>query len=145
LLLLAGCASGNGKKEEAPVGKWTTEIRFEGEGGRAGPLVKAEVVASDAARAKGLMFRKEVADGEGMLFVFEEEKEHPFWMKNTLVSLDMIWVDSSRAIVGIVRETKPLSEESVTVGVKSRFVIEVPAGWCTRNGVHRGQKVSFTL
>jgi len=129
---------------ESARGTWRVPISFEVEGG-APVLVDAEVVASDRARQRGLMFRKEISDGEGMLFVFEEEAEHPFWMKNTYVPLDMIFVGSDKTIVGIARDTTPLSEKSVTVGVKSRFVIEVPAGFSTRAGIHRGQKVRFDL
>jgi uncharacterized protein len=107
--------------------------------------IEIEVVASSRARQRGLMFRDDLADGQGMLFLFESEEEHPFWMKNTLISLDIIYIDGNRKIVGIVHNAEPRSEQSLTVGLPSRFVLEVPGGYCNRVGIHRGDKVSFTL
>lgn len=104
-----------------------------------------EVVASSRGRERGLMFRDDLADGQGMLFVFESEKEHPFWMKNTLISLDIVFIDSQRQVVGIVHNAKPRKESSLSIGIPSRFVLEVPGGYCNRVGIHRGDKVAFKL
>jgi uncharacterized protein len=107
--------------------------------------IEVEIVASSRARQRGLMFRDNLADGQGMLFLFESEEEHPFWMKNTLIPLDIIYIDSKRQVVGIVHNAEPRNEQSLTVGLPSRFVLEVPGGYCNRVGIHRGDTVAFTL
>jgi uncharacterized membrane protein (UPF0127 family) len=109
-----------------------------------GPVdVVVEIVATPAAREQGLMYRKSLADGTGMLFVFDEEAEHPFWMKNTLIPLDMIFIAGTKKIVGIAANTHPLSLAQVTVGKPSRWVLEVPGGWTARNGVRTGDTVEL--
>ncbi|HET6921867.1 MAG TPA: DUF192 domain-containing protein, partial [Anaeromyxobacteraceae bacterium] len=77
-------------------------------GGKAHGVV-VELAADPAARERGLMFRRELPEGRGMLFVFEEEEEHSFWMKNTLISLDLIFVSGEGRVVGVVSRAEPLS------------------------------------
>ena len=91
------------------------------------------------------MFREDLEDGEGMLFVFAAQQEHSFWMKNTLIPLDILFVDDARRVVGIVHKASPKNEKSLTVGVPSRFVLEVPGGYCNRKGVGRGDQLEFKL
>ena len=107
--------------------------------------VVAEVVVSPEKRRKGLQFRKELAEGSGMLFVFDRQEVQSFWMKDTFIPLDMLFIAQDRTIVGIIHETKPLREQSLSVEVPSRFVLEVPGGFCRKRGIHRGQKVEFKL
>ena len=74
-----------------------------------GPVrVSLEVVADDASRARGLMYRDHIDDGHGMLFVFDDESDRSFWMKNTLIPLDMIFVGGDGTIVGMKTNTTPL-------------------------------------
>jgi uncharacterized membrane protein (UPF0127 family) len=87
-----------------------------------------------------MMFRKELADGKGMLFVFDEEAEHTFWMKDTLIPLDMIFVDSSGRVSGIVARARPLTLEPRQGGL-ARWVLEVPGGWAAANGVRIGDRM----
>jgi uncharacterized membrane protein (UPF0127 family) len=89
------------------------------------------------------MYRTELADGRGMLFVFPEEQDHRFWMKNTLIPLDMIFIGADGVIVGIHRDATPLSTATVGVGHPSRWVLEVPGGWSARRGVAPGQRVEL--
>jgi uncharacterized membrane protein (UPF0127 family) len=89
------------------------------------------------------MYRSELADGHGMLFVFPEESDHRFWMKNTLIPLDMIFIGADGTIVGIHRDATPLSTAPVGVGRPSRYVLEVPGGWTGRTGVAPGQRVEL--
>jgi len=122
----------------------TTEIVIAGTEGKSVTIL-AEVVATDEARQKGLMFRRQLRDGRGMLFVFRNQEVHSFWMKNTYITLDIIFINDDKKIVGIVREAKPRSEGSLTVGVPSRYVLEVPAGYCNRMQIHRGAALDFDL
>ena len=105
--------------------------------------VEVEVAATDPMRERGLMWRKELAAGKGMLFVFPSEEEHSFWMRNTLIPLDMIFIDAKQSIAGIVENAPPRSLVSRTVGAPSKYVLEVPGGWCQKVGVRAGSRADF--
>jgi uncharacterized membrane protein (UPF0127 family) len=111
---------------------------------RGGPrTIALEVVDTPAARTRGLMYRRELADGDGMLFVFDEESDHAFWMKNTFIPLDMIFVSGDRRVVGVHVRARPQSLTPISVGQPSRWVIEVPGGWAERAGVAVGDRVEL--
>lgn len=105
--------------------------------------VALEVAATPPERARGLMYRSALADGHGMLFVFDEDEDHTFWMKNTLISLDMLFLAQDGTLVGVHPNATPLSTASISVGHPSRFVLEVPGGWAARHGVAAGMRVEF--
>ena len=105
--------------------------------------VALEVAATPAARERGLMYRSALADGRGMLFVFDQDDDHGFWMKDTLIPLDMVFIAADRRIVGIHPDATPLSTTPISVGKPSRWVLEVPGGWAARHGVARGDRVEF--
>jgi uncharacterized protein len=103
-------------------------------------VVRVELADTPEKRERGLMFRKELPDGQGMLFLFDEEGEHSFWMKDTLIPLDLVFVDSGGRVTGIVSRARPLTLEP-RVGGPSRMVLEVPGGWTTANGVRVGDRM----
>jgi uncharacterized membrane protein (UPF0127 family) len=103
--------------------------------------VALEVADSPEALERGLMYRKELRDGHGMLFVFPDESEHSFWMKNTLIPLDMLFIAGDGRIVGVHPDATPLSTAQITVGKPSRFVLEVPGGFAARHGVASGDRI----
>jgi hypothetical protein len=103
-------------------------------------VVAVEVADDDARRERGLMFRRELAEDRGMLFVFPEVGEHAFWMKDTLIPLDMIFVDAAGRVTGVVERAQPLSLE-LRSGGPSKWVLEVPGGWAARRGVKAGDVV----
>lgn len=105
--------------------------------------VQAEVVEHDKERQRGLMYRTSMADSAGMLFVFEQERELSFWMHNTCIPLDMIFIASDGTIVGIEENTPTLSDDTFSVGCPGRYVLEVNAGWTRKNGVRAGMKVEI--
>ena len=105
--------------------------------------VTVEVAATPAQQSLGLMYRKELGATAGMLFVFDTAVEHPFWMKNTVLPLDMIFLGDDRKIVGIVKDTVPFTTTSRTVGVPSRYVLEVNAGFSEKHGVKTGDQATF--
>lgn len=125
---------------------------FDGGGAPAGPprvvvesggrahAVAVELAADPAARERGLMFRQRLDQDRGMLFVFDEEEEHSFWMKNTLIPLDMIFISGEGRVVGVVSRAEPLSLELRTGG-RCRFVLEVSGGWASARGVAPGDRV----
>ncbi len=105
--------------------------------------VDAEVVITMVEQARGLMYREELGELEGMLFVYRRDEMRSFWMKNTLIPLDMIFIDSDRRVVGIVENAEPKTLESRSVPVASQYVLEVNGGWSERHGVGPGTGVSF--
>ncbi|MEI7705158.1 MAG: DUF192 domain-containing protein [Deltaproteobacteria bacterium] len=105
-------------------------------------VVQVEVANTPEKRERGLMFRKELPDGRGMIFLFDEEEEHSFWMKDTLIPLDLIFADSGGKVVGIVARARPLTLEPRTGG-RARMVLEVPGGWAAANGVRVGDRIRF--
>jgi uncharacterized protein len=113
----------------------------------AGVIVGVEIADDDATRQRGLMYRKALADLEGMVFVMEKPKIQRFWMKNCCIPLDMLFVDGDGFIVGIAENVPfsedPTAEEHPTFFVRcpSQYVIEVGAGWSRRHNVRAGQRV----
>jgi len=103
--------------------------------------VEAEVARTPEELERGLMFRERLAPGTGMLFVFPETAERGFWMKNTLIPLDMVFVDEAGVVVGVVERAEPLSTALRGVGRPSRQVLEVPGGWAAERGVRVGDRV----
>lgn len=105
--------------------------------------IEVEIADNDAERAKGWMFRAEMPDSIGMLFIFEESEPQAFWMKNTLISLDIIYVNEKKQIVSIQKNAKPYSEESLPSNGNAQYVIEVNGGWCDKYGIGAGDVVRF--
>ena len=76
-------------------------------------------------------------------FVFDEDRDHSFWMKNTLIPLDMFFIARDGTVVGIHPNATPLSTANIAVGKPSRYVLEVPGGWAARHGIAAGAQVEF--
>lgn len=104
--------------------------------------VNVEIAATDEARATGLMYREALGQDEGMLFVFARDEVHSFWMRNTLIPLDMIFIAADGTIVGIVHSAQPRTDTPRSVGKPSRYVLEVPGGWSVARGVEAGDRVT---
>jgi len=100
-----------------------------------------EIADTEQARERGLMFRKELPPGRGMLFDFHRERQVGFWMKNTLISLDMIFIDGRGRIVSIAQDAKPMSEDVIMSGGQVRAVLEVDGGTARRLGIAPGDRV----
>lgn len=108
-----------------------------------GVHVDAELVRTEHDTERGLMYRKQMDEEHGMLFDLRERMDHRFWMHNTCIALDMLFVDSDGLIVGIVENAPPLNDDSRSVGCPSRWVLEVNAGWSRRHGVRAGQHLAL--
>jgi uncharacterized membrane protein (UPF0127 family) len=100
-----------------------------------------EVCASDSERARGLMFRKSLEDLKGMIFIFPEEREHSFWMKNTYIPLDMLFIAKDLTVVGILENVPPLTETLRTVGKPSMYVVELAGGVTRKFGIKVGDRL----
>jgi uncharacterized membrane protein (UPF0127 family) len=104
-----------------------------------------EMAETDEERSRGLMFRKELPEGKGMLFDFKAEQPVAFWMKNTYVSLDMIFIKADGRILSIAENTEPLSERGVPSGGPVRGVLEVVAGTAKKLGIKPGDRVAHRI
>lgn len=148
-LLLASCPH-NGKNKSRP-GSGTQESALKpmdrgvvvlSPGGRT-VRVAVEVARTDAQVQRGLMFRKTLGDNDGMLFIFHHDREHTFWMKNTYVALDMIFIDKDLKVAGVVHDAEPMTTTGRTVGKPSRYVLEVNATFAKKHDIRAGTPVTL--
>src|SRR5437764_14630409 len=108
-------------------------------------VFSVEMAVTPEEQARGLMFRRELPEGQGMLFDFQREQPATFWMKNTYVSLDMIFIRADGRILRIAENTVPLSEALVPSGGPVRAVLEVIAGTARKLGIAPGDRVAHPI
>jgi len=101
--------------------------------------IRAEVADSMGARMEGLMFRKSMPQGAGMVFVFEENATHCMWMKNTLIPLSVAFIDEAGTIINIA-DMQPQSEQTHCAARPARYALEMNKGWFAQRGVKAGAK-----
>jgi len=103
-----------------------------------------EIADDPAERSRGLMFRESLDEQSGMLFIYPRPRIASFWMKNTLISLDMIFIDADGKVASIATNTTPLSLKPVSSGVPVLTVLEIDAGDAERLGIRVGDTVKWT-
>ena len=108
-------------------------------------MFSVEMATTPEEKETGLMYRKELADGKGMLFDFNPEQEVSMWMKNTYVSLDMIFIRADGRILRIAENTEPLSTKIISSKGPARAVLEVVAGTAQKYGIRPGDRVGHPL
>ena len=106
-------------------------------------VLKVEVADTPAKRELGLQYRRELGEDQGMLFLFPFEGVQSFWMKNTPLPLDMIFIGSDLRLGGIIHQAVPFSTTSQSVSAPSRFVLEVQGGLSRQKGIEAGNSVRF--
>ena len=116
-------------------------VRFETSNGPW--IVQVELARTQEQRTRGLMFRRELGRDRGMVFLFDETSEHPFWMHNTLIPLDIIFLGDDRRVVGVVANAAPQTDTQRTVGKPSRYVVEASGGEAGAHGVGPGTSAVF--
>ena len=132
LLLAAGAPACHGPGRDLVVVIHTQNTKV---------TVPVEIADDPDEHRRGLMWRESLAPGHGMLFVFPDQSPRTFWMKNTALSLDIIFLDTAGKIVAITEQTAPYSQRPISSRVPARYVLEVEAGFCRRHGLARGDKV----
>jgi uncharacterized protein len=105
--------------------------------------VYVEVADTPDTQTRGLMYRTQLAPDHGMIFLFDREQSQSFWMKNTPLSLDMIFISTDGRIVGIRPNAEPFSLKPITVGAPSRAVLEVNAGFAAAHALAPGDSVTY--
>ncbi|MFK7844989.1 MAG: DUF192 domain-containing protein [Rhodothermales bacterium] len=148
LLALAGCTSDNGSDV---IDEPNIEFRPDGvlevirtDGSVLTTLV-IEIAAGDSARARGLMQRNSLPARGGMLFLDDEEKIQTFWMRNTPLPLDLIFVDADSQIVSISKRARPFTEQTISSADTALYVLEVNAGFTDRYGIDESMRISWRL
>lgn len=119
------------------------ELTFNSKNGEYISSIEIEFANDDNERATGLMFRTEMAENNGMLFLFPYERMQSFYMRNTFISLDIIYVNSKFEIVTILKNTEPFSETSLVSTKPAQYVVEVIAGYTDKYGISLGDKISW--
>jgi uncharacterized protein len=104
---------------------------------------QVEIADSPAKRELGLQYRRDLALDRGMIFLFPDESRQSFWMKNTPIPLDMIFIGRDMKVVGIVAQTKPFSVDARSVDAPSQYVLEINGGLAERHGIQTGDRVRF--
>ncbi len=113
-----------------------------------GVVVRIEVADSMSEKAQGLMYRKDLPENEGMLFVYSNESRQTYWMKNTLIPLDMIWINANKEVVHIEHSAPPCQKTPCpTYGTPypAQYVLELNGGWSIEHGLAQGDRISFSL
>ncbi|WP_210264978.1 DUF192 domain-containing protein [Bradyrhizobium archetypum] len=108
-------------------------------------VFSVEMATTEEEKQTGLMYRKELPDGKGMLFDFSPEQQISMWMKNTYISLDMIFIRADGRILRIAENTEPLSTRIISSGGPARGVLEVIAGTAQKYGIQPGDRVAHPL
>lgn len=131
--------------KEPPFLKEGTLSFVNGNTGKQIKEIDIELADDSEQRAQGLMYRKSMGDNQGMLFIMERNEQQGFWMKNTYISLDIIYVAADSTIVDIYKNAKPLTTTSMPSRGPAKFVVEVNGGWTTKHGVAKGDKIAFDI
>ncbi len=147
ILLTVSCGQAEEQRQdrepESRVLNFTTTVSFEESGAEPVSSIRAAVADTDHTRSEGLMNVHDLPPDAGMLFIFDGEEPRSFWMANTPLSLDIIYVNSDFEIVRIHRNTPPYSHESIESEVPAKYVVEVNAGYTMRHDIREGMTISF--
>jgi uncharacterized membrane protein (UPF0127 family) len=148
LFMLLGGFSAPGDKAFAGSPKTVQgdgELQFLRQNGSTVVSITIEIADTPEARIKGLMERWFLPDLHGMLFVFDFTEAQRFWMHNTPLSLDMIFVDENRLILNIAESTTPMSKQTYSSRGPAKYVVEVKAGFSRRHGIEEGMSIRWKV
>ncbi|MFZ9003158.1 MAG: DUF192 domain-containing protein [Robiginitalea sp.] len=152
LLLFMSLLLGNSCRDGGQKSLGTEPVTFKKEGELSildaetnAPLTKLdiEIASTDYEIQTGLMYREDMGNKQGMLFVFSEEAPHSFYMKNTLIPLDILFIDRELTIVKIHRNAEPLNEAGIPSGGPVQYVLEVRAGMSDHWGLEEGDRIQY--
>ncbi len=132
------------KNIKEPVFKKEGELEFLGKNKKDTiRKIEIELAESDEERMQGMMYRRSMDDNKGMLFIFETEEPQSFWMKNTIIPLDIMFVNAKKEIIKIHKSTTPFSEKSYPSEKPATYVVEVSGGFADKYGIKEGDLISF--
>lgn len=145
---IAACGSG---QREAPPTEPAIEIPFTEHGsltftrsdGSEITTIRIEIADNDSTRTRGMMQRASFPSDAGMLFIFPNEEVRSFWMANTPLSLDIMFVTADGEIIDIAKYTKPVSPENVTSRAPATYVVETKAGFSDTWGISETDRIEW--
>lgn len=105
--------------------------------------IEIEIADNNFERQTGLMYRKKMDNDKGMLFIFDTSEIKSFYMKNTYISLDILYINSNNTIINIIESTQPLNETSLFSDLPVKYVLEINAGLCEKWNIKKGSKISY--
>lgn len=146
LLLAAGCTKPSATAQDTATTQAparAAEVVFHSPSGGSPWRVKVELARTPEELTRGLMFRDSLGANEGMLFLFPRSEIRRFWMRNTHIPLDMVFLDSSRVVVGIEENAVPLDETSRGPDTPAQYVVEVRGGLARQHGLGVGARAEF--
>jgi len=143
LLAAAACRSGNAVKPETTRSDLRNAPTVVVPATGRDVTFRVEVARTPPEHERGLMYRSHLDADAGMLFLFDRPQALTFWMKNTLIPLDMLFIDSDRKIVGIVENAEPQTLTSRRVDAPAQYVLEIGGGLAARLGIRPGATVEF--
>lgn len=130
---------------EQPVSPQTPKVSFwSADGDKSLATFYVELATDDDQRSRGLMFRRQMHDDWGMLFIYPEDGPRSFWMRNTYMPLDMVFINSQGLVMGVVEDAEPMTLDPRRVEGMSRYVLELKSGWAAKHGIAKGARVSMT-
>lgn len=153
LLVIAGCSSGEERPvvddndTQQPSGRtltYTANVDFLDTEGNTVSSVEVAVADDDESRSQGLMDVFELPEDKGMIFIFENEQPRSFWMANTPLSLDILFVNADMEIIRIHRQTSPYSMDNILSDGPAMYTIEVNAGYTQRHDIMEGMSVRIS-
>lgn len=106
--------------------------------------IDIELATTEAKRAQGLMYRSYMGPDQGMLFIFDAQQPQAFWMENTKIPLDIIYIDKNMKIVSIAKNTVPFSRQSIPSKSPAQYVLELNAGYADAYKIKEGDYISYT-
>ena len=118
-------------------------LRFWGPEGQLLARIQVEIADTPEARARGLMYRRLPREDTGMLFIYPDEAQRVFWMRNTPSSLDMLFADAQGRIRHIAANTKPLSDQRYASLLPVKYVIEIRGGFSARHGIRADCRFTY--
>lgn len=137
LALVAACASAQDPFAKLPQ----AEIEAQTASGK--HRFQVWITADDPSRERGLMFVRELPPGRGMLFLFDYPQQAAFWMKNTHIPLDLVFIDPAGVVLNVAADARPFSLEPIPSKGEAIAVLEVPAGTARRIGLAAGDRISL--
>lgn len=146
LLILVSCKTENKHEIKTETITFTKEGQLtitQNESGSVLTQLDIEIADTEYETQTGLMYRESMKDSQGMLFVFKDEAEHSFYMKNTQFSLDIIYIDANLKIASFQKNTTPFDEKSLPSGVPVQYVLEVKGGLADTWGLQVGDQIEF--
>jgi len=141
--ILVYTGGGQQKNDEEYMFRKDGELSFADTSGKITAKIDIQIAKTEFDRELGLMYRKNMDESQGMLFIFPDSQVRNFWMRNTLIPLDMLFINDSKIVLNIAKNTTPYSDMSYSSAGPAKYVLEVNGGFTDRHNITKGAIVSW--